>query len=69
MMIALSLALLSGSASFAADVADSPEQIRPLLVGASIPDTALRKIDGSSVSLHQALAEKPTVLIFYRGGW
>ncbi len=41
----------------------------PLKEGDSIPDVKLRTDDNQEVSLRQLVAEKPTVLIFYRGGW
>ena len=50
-------------------VADTPEHIRPILVGATIPDLALANLDGESVQLMEMVSRKPTVLIYYRGGW
>lgn len=41
----------------------------PLKVGDSIPDVTLRDESSKEVALRQMAAEKPTVLIFYRGGW
>ncbi len=44
--------------------------INPLPVGASIPDGSdVLTMDGKPFSLNEAAASKPTVLIFYRGGW
>jgi peroxiredoxin len=37
--------------------------------GDSIPDVRLRTDDNREVSLRKLAGEKPTVLIFYRGGW
>jgi len=34
-----------------------------------VTSVTLKKADGSSVSLQALLMQKPTVLIFYRGGW
>ena len=42
---------------------------KPLEVGDSIPDVKLRTEENEQVSLRKLLSEKPTVLIFYRGGW
>ncbi len=58
-----------GAGVSAATVPTSPEDTHPLGVGASVPDVAVRTLDGESVSLREKIAEKPTVLIFYRGGW
>lgn len=41
----------------------------PLAVGQTIPDSTLQTEDGKSVKLRELVSEKPTVLIFYRGGW
>ena len=41
----------------------------PLKIGDSIPDVKLRTEDDQEVSLRKLVSEKPTVLIFYRGGW
>lgn len=41
----------------------------PLKAGDSIPDVSLKTDTGETVSLRKLVSEKPTVLIFYRGGW
>ena len=46
--------------------ADAP---RPLAVGDAIPDVTLRTEEDREVSLRKLVSAKPTVLIFYRGGW
>lgn len=40
-----------------------------LEVGDTIPDVSVAGIKGGSVSLRAIVSKKPTVLIFYRGGW
>ena len=40
-----------------------------LKVGDSIPDVTLRTVDNQEVKLRTLVAEKPSVLIFFRGGW
>lgn len=47
----------------------SAQDIKPLLIGASVPDVTLQTPDGKAFNLKAAAAKKPTVLIFYRGGW
>ena len=49
--------------------AASPGEILPLLIGAQAPEVTLRSADGAEVGLSGLLAEQPTILIFYRGGW
>lgn len=49
--------------------ADSPEAVRPLGVGQALPAAEVIGADGRTVSLASLVADKPTILIFYRGGW
>lgn len=51
------------------NVKKSAEEVCPLKVGQNVPDPLLRTIDGKEISLKEILNEKPTVLVFYRGGW
>ncbi len=41
----------------------------PLKVGDTIPDVSVRNEADQPVALRQLVAVRPTVLIFYRGGW
>lgn len=40
-----------------------------LAVGATIPDVTLRTEKDKQLNLRAAVAERPAVLVFYRGGW
>lgn len=53
----------------AQDYASSANDVTPLLINENIPDVSLRNTDGEPVPLRSIVANKPTVLIFYRGGW
>ena len=48
---------------------ESAGQVRPMLVGTALPPAVLTGDDGVSLDLGAAVAEKPAVLVFYRGGW
>lgn len=50
-------------------VPDSPSEIRPLLIGAPVPKVTLQTADGNPFDLNAAVSGRPSVLIFYRGGW
>ena len=52
-----------------ATLAQAQTNSTPLKVGDSIPDVTLRTVENKEVSLRKLVSEKPTVLIFYRGGW
>ncbi|WP_419802906.1 peroxiredoxin-like family protein [Mucilaginibacter sp.] len=47
----------------------NPTDISPLLIGESIPTVNLTDFNGKPFNLNEEVAKKPTVLIFYRGGW
>lgn len=63
------LYLLLVSFSSIAQIADTPEEISPLLIGEKIPEISITAINGEAKNLTELIAEKPTVLLFYRGGW
>lgn len=46
-----------------------PQDISPLLIGETIPTASLMDASGKKFNLNAAVAAKPTILIFYRGGW
>ena len=48
---------------------DKAIDISPLLIGEKAPPLVLKTMNGKSDSLLTILSIKPTVLIFYRGGW
>lgn len=62
------LSLTLATAALAAP-APSAEKTHPLASGTRAPDAALRTIDGQTTSLAALLGGKPTVVVFYRGGW
>ncbi|MFZ4855561.1 MAG: peroxiredoxin-like family protein [Desulfuromonadaceae bacterium] len=45
------------------------EEVQPILVGQVFPKALLKGIDGTAMDLSALLTEKPSILIFYRGGW
>lgn len=49
--------------------AETPDGVQPLLIGAQVPKLTLRAADGTDFDLNDAIGKKPTILIFYRGGW
>ena len=65
----LAAALLGWFPASQAEIAASPGQVQPVLIGHSVADAALRDEQGEPASLAGALGGKPTVIVFYRGGW
>jgi peroxiredoxin len=52
-----------------AEVPTSADDVKPILIGQEVPAITLTTPEGRSVSLNTLLKEKPTLLVFYRGGW
>jgi peroxiredoxin len=52
-----------------AQLPENPEDISPLLTGEVLPDVVLNSPDGSDHRFSELLREKPSVVLFYRGGW
>jgi peroxiredoxin len=61
-----------GSAAIAGIQAMVPkmaEDAKPIPVGSMIPDSALVSLDGKATTAKKVSLGKPTVFVFYRGGW
>jgi peroxiredoxin len=65
----LAAVLLGTSLTASAGVPDDAAKVDPLPVGAAIPTVTVRNPDGSDRVLGPQALTRPTVLIFYRGGW
>lgn len=51
------------------EIPQSPTAVCPLLNGMQAPGAVLHDSGGKSVDLGARLKTKPTVVVFYRGGW
>ncbi len=61
--------LLSANLIAAPQIAATPEQVTPLLNGLNIPAVSLQTAENKTVQLIDLIQQKPSVLVFYRGGW
>jgi len=68
-IILLSIILLLFSVENFAQVVDKAEDICPLLVGETLPNEQVMNLENKPIELFSILKVKPTVLVFYRGGW
>jgi len=68
-LIALSLCFSIFVSAAEGPVATTASEVRPLMVGAMVPDLTLTDPEGGPVRLREAAAEQPLVLVFYRGSW
>jgi cytochrome oxidase Cu insertion factor (SCO1/SenC/PrrC family) len=57
------------AAKITAQVPEKPEDVSPLLIGETLPNATLINSAGVDVQFIDLIKEKPTVLVFYRGGW
>ena len=48
---------------------DAPDKICPLLIGSAVPQINLQTIAAEPFDLNARLKTKPTILIYFRGGW
>ncbi|MFN3841536.1 MAG: peroxiredoxin-like family protein [Cyclobacteriaceae bacterium] len=51
------------------EVAVEPTAISPLLIGEKIPNITLSDVSGKKINLFELVSQKPSVIVFYRGGW
>ena len=52
-----------------AQIYPTANDVKPLLIGQKIPNATLQNLDGKDVELESLMAEQPSVVVFYRGGW
>ena len=67
-IVSISIFLIAFTTSFA-QVADKAENVTPLKVGDKVPATEITSLDNTKTSLQEIAKSKPTVVLFYRGGW
>ena len=67
MVIRIMRALILGLATTV--IAATAEDVRPLLMGQSIPNVGLKTKQGEDFDLRAAAQKQPLIIIFYRGGW
>lgn len=60
--------LVCVSFSINAQVADSPQNISPLLIGEKIPNTTLVDLEGKALETDKLFSKK-SIIVVYRGGW
>ena len=65
----LSFLSLFTFSAFAQSIAESADEVSPLLNGEQIPDVMVTTMEGEKTQLSSYLKGKKTILFFYRGGW
>ena len=69
LLLSLGISLLIITTSFAQNIPTDAFDVSPILINSTIPNSTVKTIDGVEVSLHEVVREKPTMFVFYRGGW
>lgn len=69
LMAAACSKLFAGSAAAAGQLPVGADHVIPLSVGTSLPDVTVKTAANQDFNLAAQTAGKPTVIIFYRGGW
>lgn len=67
--IFLVITLCSFIKSFSQNIPTSSTEISPLLNGEEIPKVSVFDKMGNEKAIRDLIKEKPTVLVFFRGGW
>lgn len=57
------------SSFVSAQLPERAEDISPLLIGEIIPEVNLLTVNGKDQNLKDLISAKPSVILFYRGGW
>lgn len=65
----LPFGVLAQAATNATSVPNAPNLICPLPIGSEVPPMKLQGLDAKPFDLPAALKAKPTILIYFRGGW
>ena len=63
------LTLLAWAGAAHATIPLGAENVAPLKAGDLAPAAVVKTVDGTDFDLAQAFTAKPTILMFYRGGW
>ena len=59
----------AGSNISAAGIAESAQDVKPLLPGMTVGNACVQDINKNKVCSDDFLTDKPSVIVFYRGGW
>lgn len=68
-VIAASVTGFAHAGDMKREIANSADEVRPILNGQNIPNTTIFTPKGEAVKLHDLIKRKPSIIIFYRGGW
>lgn len=53
----------------ASGIAESSSEVKPLLPGMKVENTCVQDLNKQRVCTDELFADKPSIIVFYRGGW
>jgi peroxiredoxin len=65
----IGLLFMQFTLAYHADLPKQATDISPLLIGEQVPEISITGLDNKPVLFTDVVKQKPTVAIFYRGGW
>ncbi len=68
-LLVLAPVTIAKSMVSAEGIAESAYDVKPLLPGMKVKNTCLQDLNKQQVCSKDIFADKPSVLVFYRGGW
>jgi peroxiredoxin len=68
-LILCALSAFATQASLPAEVPTKATNVNPIEIGSEVPAPLVRLPDGGEIPLDSVLRGRPTVVVFYRGGW
>lgn len=51
------------------EIVENASEVSPILIGETIPNVTLFDVNGAPLNLLEIAKAKPTIVLFYRGGW
>lgn len=69
MCVMFLLAVSQWGLALGTSVPNDASKTCPIKVGESIPALTLKDLSGKPFDINKAIADKPSIIIFYRGGW
>lgn len=67
-LLTTAAALLLTATTFA-QLAPSADKVCPALIGSAIPAITLTDLSGKTTPITDIIKDKPSIIVFYRGGW
>ena len=69
LFLAILFVLISIAQGSERKVAESKQEICPVLPGQPVPDVTFLTMEGNPLKLREVISQGPVLLIVYRGGW